>query len=92
MFVYELDIFQAVCRWIMFSPCNEDTESKIKVLSTIRYSLMTKEELLSVVSKSHLVSLDTIMDAIQLKNTVPLHELKLRARLSMFSSYTHFFL
>lgn len=83
MYAYELDVFRAVCRWIKANQDDVDHEAKIKVLSAVRYSLMSLDELLSVVRESQLVSSDNILDAIQLRNTVPSHKLKFRGQLSM---------
>jgi len=77
-----LDIFRAVCRWIKANQDDEDPEVKIKVLSAVRYPLMSLDELLSVVRESQLVSSDNILDAIQLRNTLPSHKLKFRGQLS----------
>lgn len=82
MYAYELDIFRAVCRWIKANQDDEDPEVKIKVLSAVRYPLMSLDELLSVVRESQLVSSDNILDAIQLRNTLPSHKLKFRGQLS----------
>lgn len=84
MYTYELDIFRAICRWIKSNQDEEDPEAKIKVLSAVRYPLMALEELLSVVRESQLVSSDNILDAIQLRNTLPSHKLKFRGQLSMY--------
>lgn len=48
---------------------------------------MSLDELLSVVRESKLVSSDNILDAIQLRNTLPSHKLKFRGQLSMFYFY-----
>lgn len=45
---------------------------------------MSLDELLSVVRESQLVSSDNILDAIQLRNTLPSHKLKFRGQLSMY--------
>ncbi|XP_025196538.1 BTB/POZ domain-containing protein 9-like isoform X2 [Melanaphis sacchari] len=81
LYAYELDIFRAVCRWIKANQDDEDPEAKIKVLSAIRFPLMSLDELLSVVRESQLVSSDNILDAIQLRNTLPSHKLKFRGQL-----------
>lgn len=82
MFAYELEIFRSVCRWIKANQDDEDPEAKIKVLSAVRYPLMSLDELLSVVRESQLVSSDNILDAIQLRNSLPSHKLKFRGQLS----------
>lgn len=90
MYAYELEIFRTVCRWIKANQDDEDPEAKIKVLSTVRYPLMSLDELLSVVRESQLVSSDNILDAIQLRNTLPSHKLKFRGQLSMYLIYIFF--
>lgn len=45
---------------------------------------MSLDELLSVVRESQLVSSDNILDAIQLRNTLPSHKLKFRGQLSTY--------
>jgi len=84
-----LDIFRAVCRWIKANQDDEDPEVKIKVLSAVRYPLMSLDELLSVVRESQLVSSDNILDAIQLRNTLPSHKLKFRGQLSKQILFTY---
>ncbi|XP_050427020.1 BTB/POZ domain-containing protein 9-like [Adelges cooleyi] len=65
-FVNELVIFRAVCRWIKEKTLDHDT--KIKVLSAVRYPLMSNEEL-SEARQSQVVSSDNISEAIQFRNT-----------------------
>ncbi|XP_025418018.1 BTB/POZ domain-containing protein 9 isoform X3 [Sipha flava] len=89
LYAYELDIFRAVCRWIKANQDDEDPEAKIKVLSAVRYSLMTLDELLSVVRESQLVSSDNILDAIQLRNSLPSHKLKFRGQLKPNLNIAH---
>ncbi|VVC26833.1 Hypothetical protein CINCED_3A008510 [Cinara cedri] len=89
LYAYELDIFRAVCRWIKANQDDEDPEAKIKVLSAVRYPLMSLDELLSVVRESQLVSSDNILDAIQLRNTLPSHKLKFRGQLKPNLNIAH---
>ncbi|XP_050435406.1 BTB/POZ domain-containing protein 9-like [Adelges cooleyi] len=74
----ELDIFRAVCRWIDKHQLDLDADTKTNVLSVVRYPLISDKELLSVVSKTQLVSSKTIADVIKSKKKTPSHELKLR--------------
>ncbi|XP_050538973.1 BTB/POZ domain-containing protein 9 isoform X2 [Daktulosphaira vitifoliae] len=89
LYAYELDIFRAVCRWIKANQDDEYPEAKIKVLSAVRYPLMSLDELLSVVRESQLVSSDNILDAIQLRNTLPSHKLKFRGQLKPNLNIAH---
>lgn len=77
-----MDIFRAVCWWIRENQGSLGSDAKIKVLSAVRYPLMSDEELFEV-EKSQLVSSDTILDAKKLRNTWPPDKLQFRGQLSM---------
>ncbi|XP_050426635.1 BTB/POZ domain-containing protein 9-like [Adelges cooleyi] len=75
----ELDILLAVCRWIEEHQNHLDPDTKTKVLSVVRYPLISDEQL-SEVRESQSVSSDFISDAVKLINTLPPHKLKLREK------------
>ncbi|XP_050426648.1 BTB/POZ domain-containing protein 9-like [Adelges cooleyi] len=64
----EFEIFHAVCRWIHQKHDDLDHYSKVKVLSAVRYSLMSADEM-SKAMKSKLVGSDIISEAIQKRKT-----------------------
>ncbi|XP_050420152.1 BTB/POZ domain-containing protein 9-like [Adelges cooleyi] len=80
VYANEIDIFRAVSQWIQENQNDLSPDTKIKVLSVVRYQLMTDEDL-SEVRKSQLVGSDTISDAAQMRNTRPLEQLKYRVQL-----------
>ncbi|XP_050427703.1 BTB/POZ domain-containing protein 9-like [Adelges cooleyi] len=74
----ELVIFRMVCRWINENQIDVDPDTKIRVLSAVRYPLMSDEEL-SEARKSQVGS--TVSNVIQFKNTWSPDEPKLRGQL-----------
>ncbi|XP_050435414.1 BTB/POZ domain-containing protein 9-like [Adelges cooleyi] len=76
----ELFIFRAVCRWIKTNQDTLDRDTKIKVLSVVRYPLMSSKEL-SDARKSKLVSWNIISDAIKFRNTWSTDKPRIRAQL-----------
>ncbi|XP_050426647.1 BTB/POZ domain-containing protein 9-like [Adelges cooleyi] len=64
----EFEIFYTVCRWIHQKHDDLDHYSKVKVLSAVRYSLMSNDEM-SKARKSKLVGSDIISEAIQKRKT-----------------------
>lgn len=60
----EINIFRAVQQWSEKNP----EEDLVRVIQYVRLPLMNLEELLNIVRPSCLISADTILDAIQLKN------------------------
>ncbi|GAB6022080.1 BTB/POZ domain-containing protein 9 [Chamberlinius hualienensis] len=73
----DVDIFQAVCRWIEHNPEIENKE----ILSAIRLGLMTVLDLVNVVRPTMLFSSDVILDAIQAQETSKNTVLKCRGYL-----------
>ncbi|XP_050426643.1 BTB/POZ domain-containing protein 9-like [Adelges cooleyi] len=84
----EMDIFRAVCWWIRENQGGLGYDAKIKVLSAVRYPLMSDEELMEV-EKSQLVSSDTILDAKNLRNMWPPDKLQFRGQLRPNVSLTY---
>ncbi|XP_050426645.1 BTB/POZ domain-containing protein 9-like [Adelges cooleyi] len=64
----EFVIFRAVCRWIKKNENKLDHDTKVKVLSAVRYSLMSADEM-SKARKLKLVNSNIISEAIQFRNT-----------------------
>ncbi|CAG2113642.1 unnamed protein product, partial [Medioppia subpectinata] len=66
----EIDIFRAVSEWTQRNQalCNSSPETVRDIMSCIRLSLISVNDLLSVVRTSGLVDPDAILDAIQAKN------------------------
>ena len=61
----EIFIFRALQHWRERNP---DTEEFTEVIKHIRLPLMTLDELLNIVRPSNMVTADSILDAIQVKN------------------------
>ncbi|XP_050435100.1 BTB/POZ domain-containing protein 9-like [Adelges cooleyi] len=74
----ELVIFRMVCRWINENQIDVDPDTKIRVLSAVRYPLMSDEEL-SEARKSQLGN--AIPYAIQFRNTLSPDKLQFRGQL-----------
>jgi BTB/POZ domain-containing protein 9 len=85
-YVVEVDIFRAVMNWA-HTNLLEGTPQLADVISAIRFSLMTPNELFSVVRKTGYVTSDTILDALQVQTFSRSSELPYRGVLSMFSSF-----
>ncbi|XP_050426590.1 BTB/POZ domain-containing protein 9-like [Adelges cooleyi] len=83
----EVRIFNEVCRWITENQHDLDRDSKIKVLSAVRYNLMSNEEL-SEAKESKLISSDIVSDAIQLRNTLSTDKPQFRGQLKPNVSLT----
>ncbi|XP_050435394.1 BTB/POZ domain-containing protein 9-like [Adelges cooleyi] len=76
----EIDIFRAVFRWIKENQYDPQSDAISKVLSTVRYPLMSNVDLFEVWN-SQLVSFDTISAAMHLRDTGPPHILQFRGQL-----------
>ena len=70
----EIDIFKAIQSWAVRNP----DESTSHIISAVRLPLMSLSELLNNVRPSNLVSADSILDAIKLKNESRDMELRYR--------------
>ena len=66
-FAPEIDIFEAVCRWIRANS-NVSKEGQTDVLSAVRLPRITINELLKVVRPTGLLSPDTILDAVEVQS------------------------
>ena len=78
----EIDIFKAVQQWAERNP----DESLENIVCCVRLPLMSLEDLLNIVRPSNLVSADSILDAIKMKNESRDMELNYRGFLSKFVS------
>lgn len=65
-FASEVDIFEAVERWIQANP-ELSKEGQSEVLSGIRLPCMSTKDLLTVVRPTDLLSPDIILDAIEIQ-------------------------
>ncbi len=61
----EINIFRAVCEWAQRNP---SCDSLKEIMASIRLSLISTNDLLSVVRNSGLIEADAILDAIDAKN------------------------
>lgn len=77
----EIDIFKAVQLW---AEHNGDVQLAKSAMALIRFQLITLDDLLNVVRTSSLVSADTILDAIKVKNESRDMDLNYRGFLSEF--------
>uniref|UniRef100_A0A2H1VX80 BTB/POZ domain-containing protein 9 n=1 Tax=Spodoptera frugiperda TaxID=7108 RepID=A0A2H1VX80_SPOFR len=84
-FAPEVDIFKAVCNWFNANQLwvkSEAGQAQIeKILKCVRLTLMTLEELLTVVRPFSLVTPDMLLDAIQEKTQTKSTELRHRGLL-----------
>src|SRR5207253_2282034 len=78
----EVDIFEAVCKWIGRNP----DANKEAVLSLVRLPLISKEDLLLKVRRAGIVSPDIILDAIECQCKTPDTRLEYRGLLSKLCS------
>lgn len=78
----EVDIFRAVERWVTANPGPE--EEVRSILSVVRLSLMSTQDLLKVVRPTGLVQADILLDAIQSRTESRDTELNYRGYLSKF--------
>ena len=76
----EVDIFKAVNKWVQSNP--EESEMAEQILSFVRLSLMSTQDLLKVVRPTGLVPPDIMLDAIQSRTESRDMELKYRGCLS----------
>ncbi|XP_050437946.1 BTB/POZ domain-containing protein 9-like, partial [Adelges cooleyi] len=83
----EFYIFNEVCRWITENEDNLDRDSKIEVLSAVRYHLMSDKELADA-KESKLVTPDIILDAIEFRNTLSTDKPQFRGQLKPDVSLT----
>ncbi|XP_050439586.1 BTB/POZ domain-containing protein 9-like [Adelges cooleyi] len=74
----ELVIFRAVCRWIKKNQNNLDPETKIQILSAVRYPLMSNEEL----SEARNTLGSKLADAVQCRNKSSSDKPKFRGQLN----------
>ncbi|XP_050433612.1 BTB/POZ domain-containing protein 9-like [Adelges cooleyi] len=82
-YAHELDIFRAVCRWVNKNQNEVERDTNIKVLSAVRYPIMSAEEQ-SQARESQLVRSDLISAAMQLRrNTWPQDKPQIRGQLKL---------
>ena len=87
-FAAEIDIFEAVCRWIR---TNNDVshEGQADVLSAVRLPRMTITELLKVVRPTGLIPPDTILDAVEVQSIQNCNYINHRGLLRKLISFSH---
>lgn len=81
-FAPEVDIFRAVCEWFNANKhwinMEERRDEVNAILKCVRFTLMSLEELLTVVRPFHLVTPDMLLDAIEQKTQTKSTDLKHR--------------